>query len=168
MSTASPDPLIIIAALTPHRIIGKRNQLPWYIKGDLQNFKRLTAGHTVIMGRNTFNSIGRPLPNRYNIVLNHTPEDIPGVTVVSSLDDAFATARAQPTQTFVIGGATVYAQTLPFATHLYLSFIKQEYAGDIYFPEYNEAEWTKESEQPFSEFTFVTFKRKSYEHPRPR
>jgi len=151
----------IVAGLTQERVIGNGNELPWQrIKDDLPNFKRLTSGHVVIMGLNTYLSLNRPLPNRHNIVISREPVDIPGVEVVTSIEAAIEQGKTYGTKIFIIGGASIYEQTLPQVNMMYLSFIKQPYAGDKFFPAYNEKDWERVAEQEFDEFTFVTLSRR--------
>src|SRR3989338_139592 len=114
----------IIAAMDRNRVIGKDNALPWNIPEDLKNFKALTSGKSVIMGRKTFESLGRPLPKRQNIVVSRGMPPIEGVIVCSSLDEAFQAAASE--EVFVIGGASIYAQALPYADRMYLSYVDKE------------------------------------------
>jgi dihydrofolate reductase len=125
--------LILIAALTRRRVIGKDGKLPWHLSDDLKRFKHLTTGHTVLMGRTTYDSIGKPLPNRRNVVLTSRP--IPGVETFSSLQSALD-AVANDEKVFVIGGGTLYAQTLDRADELHLTIVEQDVEGDTFFPEY--------------------------------
>lgn len=153
--------LAIVVGMTKNRVIGRGNELPWkQIKDDLPNFKRLTSGKTVIMGFNTFQSIGKPLPNRNNIVISQEPLNIDGVAVCTSIAEALDKARSYKTDVYIIGGASVYEQLLPKVNTMYLSFIKKDYDGDKYFPAFDEGQWKRVAEKDFAEFTFVTFKRK--------
>src|SRR5688572_17813376 len=128
----------MIVAMTRQRVIGQPGALPWYIPDDLKRFKKITQGHTVIMGRNTFESIGRPLPNRNNIVLSFAREEIPGVEVCVSIEEALARAKAYGAEIFVIGGASIYEQMLPLTDVLYVSHVKKDYPGTIYFPSFDQ------------------------------
>lgn len=150
----------IIAAMTHSGIIGKGNQLPWDIPDELRHFRTTTSECTVIMGRRTFESIGRPLPKRTNIVLAPPAFTTPGVDVCSSIDEALNVARSHNKRIFVIGGASVYAQFLPLTTHLYMSYIKRDYDGDVFFPAFDKADWNVIEEKDYSTFTFVLYKRK--------
>lgn len=156
----------IIAALTHQRVIGVRNRLPWRLPADLSHFRRTTLGHAVIMGRKNYESIGRPLAQRLNIVLSSNPGfSAPGCQVVSTLDAALDAAGADP-EIFIIGGAQVYAQALPLAARMYLTFIDAEFDGDTWFPEYNAHEWREiartehapDDNNPYP-FSFVTLLR---------
>lgn len=125
--------LAIIAALARNRAIGKDGKLPWHIPDDLRRFKRLTGGHAVLMGRGTWQSLGRPLPGRRNVVLSSKP--VAGVEAYDSLPDALR-ALADSDKVFVIGGGTVYAQLLDRAEELYLTLVHQDVEADVYFPPY--------------------------------
>jgi dihydrofolate reductase len=125
--------LALIAALAHNRVIGKDGTLPWYLPDDLKRFKSLTMGHAVLMGRRTFESIGRPLPGRRNVVLSHT--SLAGVETFPALADALEAIRTTDT-VFVIGGATVYAETLEMADALYLTLLDRDAEGDVFFPPY--------------------------------
>ncbi len=135
------DPrLEIVVAMDPDRVIGRDNQLPWHLPEDLRHFRRITTGHTVVMGRRTHESIGRPLPNRRNIVLSRQPGwEAPGVEVHSDLDSALATVGDGPV--FIIGGAGLFRETLPRAAVLHLTRVHERYPGDVHFPPLGEG-WT--------------------------
>lgn len=135
--------LTLIAALGPGRLIGKDGGLPWRLPADLRRFKALTVGHVVVMGRKTYESIGRPLPNRRNLVLSRDPSFAPdGVEVFRSLDLALsAVAAAAAAEVFVIGGAAVYREALPRADRLELTQVDGSFEGDVFFPEFDESEW---------------------------
>jgi len=137
----------LIGAMSKNRVIGKNNKLPWKIPDDLKYFKKMTKGKTVIMGRKTFDSVGRPLPDRNNIVLTRdTDLKIPGVVVRNSLEKALLSC--QPTeQVMIIGGSEIYQAALPYAREIYLTIIDAEYDGDAYFPEFSESEWEKTNEE---------------------
>lgn len=131
----------LIAAMDKHRVIGKDNTLPWKISADLKRFKELTSGKPVIMGRKTFESIGKPLPNRTNIIITRDKNYMAsGCIVVHSVEGALK-AAAVGKEVMVIGGAEIYKQFLPRANRLYLTLINEEFEGDAYFPEYNKNEW---------------------------
>ncbi len=131
----------LIVATDEKNGIGKNNQLPWHLPADLKHFKTLTTGHPIIMGRKTFDSIGKALPNRKNIVIsrqsNYTAE---GATVVSSLWDAFELCDDE-NEAFVIGGAQIFEQSLPLADILYLTIIHHQFDADTFFPEIDQAYW---------------------------
>lgn len=135
--------LSIIVAVGDNRVIGRDNDLPWRISADLRRFKALTLGHHLLMGRKTFESIGRALPGRTTIVLTRgTPALPPGVLVAGSLDRALQLAReAGDTEAFVAGGAAVYAAALPRADTIYRTRVAVTVDGDTFFPEWNRAGW---------------------------
>lgn len=125
--------LIIIAAISRNRVIGKDGKLPWHISEDLKRFKQLTTGHTILMGRKTFESLARSLPNRRNVVLSS--KEIPGVETYHTLAHALQ-ALENEEKVFVIGGGEVFLQTLEQADVLYLTLVDQEVEGDTFFPPY--------------------------------
>ena len=131
-----------IAAIGRERVLGNKNDLLWRIPGDLKRFKTLTTGHPVILGRKTFDSIGRALPNRTNIVITRDSDwEHEGVMVVRSLEEAFTKAAAAPggdEEIFIIGGGQIYEQAFPFIERLYLTLIEDSKKGDAYFPAYEE------------------------------
>ena len=136
-----PGPKIsIIAAIGKNRELGKDNKLLWHIPGDLPRFKKLTTGHPIIMGRKTFESIGRPLPNRINIVVTRDSNyNIEGVIVVHSIEKAIEEAKKKDKEEiFIIGGGQIYEQVLPFTDRLYLTVIDAQAEADTYFPDYSE------------------------------
>lgn len=125
-----------------NRVIGKDNKMPWHLPADLKRFKALTLGHWVVMGRKTFESIGKPLPGRTNAVITRNPESIDsssGILVVHSLN-ALENFKILNT-IFIIGGAEIYEQTLPMADMLYVTRIDHDFPGDAFFPEIRESDW---------------------------
>jgi dihydrofolate reductase len=125
----------LIVAVAQNGVIGHENQLIWHLPDDLKQFKRLTTGHPIIMGRKTFESIGKPLPNRTSIVITRSKSwSFEGVIVVNSVAEALETARQTDTnEAFVIGGAEIYRLTLPFANKIYLTEVKADFGGDAHF-----------------------------------
>ena len=156
----------IIVAVAQNGVIGDKNSLLWHISEDMRFFKRTTSGHPVIMGRKTYESLGRPLPNRTNVVISRTLRSIEGCTVVGSLEEAVAMFPKEE-EVFIIGGAQIYAQALPLADRIYLTVVGKEYEGDTSFPALDLSQWTElwredytcgeEFEYPFS---FITLERK--------
>lgn len=136
--------LSIIAALDEEGGIGFENQIPWHLPGDLGRFKKLTMGHHLILGRNTYQSIGKPLPGRRMIVLSRNPDyRLAGSLVAGSLQDALHIARdAGESEAFVIGGAETYQEALPLADHLYLTVVHTSVEADTFFPEFEEKDWS--------------------------
>ena len=137
----------LIVAHDRNRVIGYENDMPWHLPGDLQYFKETTMGKPVIMGRKTFESIGRPLPGRRNIVItrnvNYAAE---GIEVVGNLDAALALVAEVP-EIMVIGGEQIFTQALPLADRLYITLIDHEFVGDTYFPAYEGWQMVSEREQ---------------------
>ena len=139
--------ICLIWAMAQNRVIGRDGDLPWHLPADLKRFKKLTLGHPILMGRRTFESIGKPLPKRHNMVLtSHTDfaasATTAGVEVFTSLDDALASCRADFVESlFVIGGRAVYEATLPLATDLYLTAVHAEVDGDVRFPTIDWQPW---------------------------
>jgi len=159
--------LSIIAAMDRNRVLGYKNDIPWHIPHDLRRFKRITSGHTIIMGRKTFESLPGPLPKRRTIVItSSTGYSAPGIEVVKSIEDSIRIADKKH-ENFVAGGANIYEQFLPFADKLYLTHIDAEYKGDTYFPEIDYSKWklieeehhTTEDENKI-QFTYRTYVRK--------
>ena len=153
----------LIAAIDQNRLIGANNQLPWHLAADLKHFKQLTWGKAILMGHKTFDSIGRPLPGRRNIVLSQNSKlTIPGCEVVHSFREAIELTKNNP-NLMVIGGRMVYELALPYATHLYLTLIDASFKGDTYFPDWNPAEWQLSQkttgEETGLKFAFVTYER---------
>src|SRR5688572_24314058 len=132
----------LIVAMAENRVIGRNNQLPWHLPADLKHFKSLTTGHSVIMGRKTFESMGKPLPNRRNIVITRQANfRADGVDTAHSLEEAISLAKGDA-EIFVIGGAEVFRDALNGADRLYLTLIHATIEGDVFFPEVDWSEWT--------------------------
>jgi dihydrofolate reductase len=131
----------LIAAVAANDVIGRDNDLPWHLPDDLQHFKRLTTGHTVIVGRRTWESVGKPLPNRRWIVVTRQPDYAPpGVEVASDLDRALALAAGEA-EVFVAGGGVLFRDALARADRMYLTHIDAEVEGDAFFPAFDPADW---------------------------
>ncbi len=131
--------LSVIVAHTKNHVIGKEGQMPWHLPADLKHFKECTSNHTVIMGRKTFESIGRPLPNRTNVVISrNTLYKVPdGVVLEHSLEDAIAKYSSEHEECFVIGGGQLYQHAVELADRLYITLIDAEVVGDTTFPQYD-------------------------------
>lgn len=161
--------LVLLAAVAHQRVIGNHNTLPWHLPDDLRRFRRLTLGKTVIMGRKTFESLPGPLTGRHSVITSRNQDfSVPAadVEVASSLDDALS--RARSSEVFIIGGASLYAQTLPRAHRLYLTEIDATVEGDAFFPSYDPAAWTvvaKETHAPDERhryaFNYLTLDRRA-------
>lgn len=157
--------IAMIAAMANNRVIGKNNKMPWHLPEDLRHFKAMTLGKPVVMGRKTFESIGRPLPGRHNIVISRQVDlVIEGVTCVTSFEAA-KQAAGDCEELVVIGGGQLYAEVLPQADILYLTQIDLEVEGDTYFPEWDEDHW-QETESLLSinadglEYRFINLTKK--------
>ena len=175
--SASQPVIALIAAMAENRVIGRDNALPWRLPGDLRFFKRTTLGKPVIMGRRTFESIGRPLPERDNIVVTRDPAwRADGVQVVHSLDQALAQAGRAASlrgagEVMVIGGASLYRAALPLAQRLYLTLVHATVPGDTYFPALEWREWREvqredhgaDAENPYS-YSFLVLTRMQKGH----
>jgi dihydrofolate reductase len=150
--------------MSSNRVIGVNNTLPWHLSDDLKHFKSLTTGHTIIMGRKTYESIGRPLPNRRNIVISRNSNTFyEGVEVVHNLEDAFSISTNDK-EVFVIGGSNIYEQALSFVDQLYITEIKKSFIGDAFFPEINKQIWIEYSRDDHVtndglEFSFVKYQK---------
>ena len=156
--------LSAIVAMASNRCIGKDNALPWRLSADLQRFKQLTLGHTLVMGRKTYESIGRPLPGRTTIVVTRQRDYAPeGVRVAHSLEQALELAPGD--EVFIAGGADLYQQALERVRRLYLTRIDRDYAGDTFFPELDLSGWrlVAEEHHPATatqpSFSFLTYER---------
>ena len=160
--------LSLIVAKAKNNVIGKDNQLIWHLPEDLKRFKKLTTGHTIIMGRKTFESLGRVLPNRHHVILCNDAnmeidhENVEVLEDISLLDKYIKDEEEH----FVIGGATMYRLLMPYCTKMYITEINQEFDGDVSFPEINMSEWKvterekglKDEKNPF-DYEYVTYER---------
>jgi dihydrofolate reductase len=159
--------LSIIVAMAKDRVIGSNNSLPWHLPADLRHFKAVTMGHHIIMGRKTFESIGKPLPGRTSVVVTrNTQFGYPGILVAYSLQAAVALCGDDP-EAFVIGGAELYRQAIPLTSRIYMTEIEASINGDTYFVELAASEWretSRESHPPDKDnaypFQFVILDRK--------
>jgi len=158
-----------IVAMDENRAIGKDNQLPWHLPEDLKFFKRVTMGHPIAMGRKTHESIGRVLPGRENIVITRQPgykcEDC---TVFYSVEEFVKYSREKDDEIFVIGGAEIFKETFPYVDRLYITYIHETFAGDTFFPEFDQIQWVltsaekgvKNEKNPY-DYEFKIFNRKA-------
>lgn len=169
MANKTDKPISIIVAIADNMAIGKNNDLLFHLPNDLKRFKEITTGHTVIMGKRTYESLPRrPLPNRENMVISDVPNDkIEGCTMAYSIEDAVEKCSSD-SESFIIGGGMVYKQFLPIANKLYLTFVHKEFDADVFFPEINFDEWIEEEREdiPFNEelgfsYSYVNYVRKS-------
>jgi dihydrofolate reductase len=156
---------VIVAAMAENRVIGKDDDIPWHYPEDLKHFRKLTTGYPVIMGRKTYFSLPkdyRPLSNRKNIVLTRSDVDVPDeVSAANSFEEAWKTAeKTGKDKVFVIGGASIYGQSLEIADKMIITEIHEEHDGDTYFPEWNEDNWEEVERNDREELSFVTYERK--------
>lgn len=160
--------LSLIVAMATNYSIGLNNQMPWHLSADLKKFKQITMGHPIIMGRKTFESIGRPLPGRQNIIISRDPDYAQeGCLVFNSLDGALQSCAAID-EVFVIGGATLYAATLAQADRLYITQIQQAFVGDTWFPEIDLQLWQEVARKDINDdisvdfnYSFIVYERKT-------
>jgi dihydrofolate reductase len=158
--------LAVIVAVSANGVIGRDNDLPWRLPADLARFKRLTMGHHLVMGRKTFESIGRPLPGRTTVVLSRSRPDLPdGVLLATSLDDALTLCNGDDL-VFVAGGAAVFAESLPRAKRIYLTRLHADFEGDVFFPPFDPSAWDLVEQEEHAaddrhpcDFSFLTYER---------
>lgn len=156
--------LQLVVAIDEQGGIGKNNQLLWHLPADLKHFKEITSGHPIIMGRKTYDSIGKPLPNRRNIVITRQKDlHIEGAEVVNSLAEAIDLVKDEKLA-FIIGGAEIFKASLPLVNQIHLTIVHHTFDADTFFPEINPAEWlelSKEEHQPDEKnafpYTFITY-----------
>jgi dihydrofolate reductase len=154
----------LVAAVAANGIIGKNGKLPWHLPEDLQHFKRVTMGHPVIMGRRTWESLKAPLPGRENIVVTRQAGyEAPGAAVASSLEAALALCAGESVAC-VIGGEDLFRESLPLASRLVMTEIKQDFSGDTWFPEYDRSQWKEARREAHAaangtRFDFVVYER---------
>ena len=157
--------IYLVAAVAANGVIGADGKLPWHLPEDLKHFKKLTLGHPIVMGRKTWESLGKALPGRENIVVSSQPGyEAPGAAVASSLGAALALCAGEPVA-FVIGGYRLFLDSLPVATGLVLSEIHRDYEGDTYFPDFDRDAWREAQREAHTaadgmRFDFVLYERK--------
>jgi dihydrofolate reductase len=160
--------LSLIAAMADNRVIGHENRLPWHLPADLQHFKAITLGKPVLMGRKTWESIGRPLPGRTNIVITRDAGYVAeGCVVAHSLEEAVR-AAGEAAEIMVIGGAQLYRQALPLADTIYLTLVHAEFQGDTRFPDWQPKEWRETARIDYAAddrnphaYSFITLERQA-------
>ncbi|PAK36288.1 dihydrofolate reductase [Peribacillus simplex] len=141
----------LIVAMDQNRVIGNNNKLPWHLPADLQYFKKVTMGHPIVMGRKTFESIGRVLPGRENVIVTRNQEfKAEGCVVLHDIAQIKMFADNHEEEVFVIGGAEIFKEILPFTDRLYITEIHETFEGDTFFPEIDENEWDEVSSNPGS------------------
>ena len=163
--SSGPARISLIAALASNRVIGRQGTLPWHLPDDLRRFKAITMGHPVIMGRRTWESIGRPLPGRRNVVITRQAGyQAAGAEVFADLNGALAAVAGAP-EVFVIGGGEMYAAALPLAHRLHLTELHQSVGGDAHFPPFDPAHWTQTMRESHTapgglRYDFVVYERR--------
>lgn len=152
----------LLAAVAENGVIGRDGGLPWHLPGDLPHVRRTTLGHAVIMGRRTYDSIGRPLPGRTTIVITRDPDwATPGVSVCHDLDAALRVAAQVDPEVFVLGGSDIYRLAMPRADRLLISDVPQTPNGDTYFPEIDPDRWREVARDPREGFDVVTYEHRA-------
>ena len=155
-----------VVAIAENRAIGKDNKLLWHLPNDLKHFKTITSGHTVIMGRKTFDSVGKPLPNRRNIIITRQNITIEGCEVVNSINGAIALCKDEE-EVFIVGGAEIYKMAMPVTDRIYLTIVHKEFEADSFFPDTPAGEWeetAREDHQPDEKnalpYSFITLEKR--------
>ncbi len=151
---------IVLAMTKKGRVIGKDGKMPWDIPDELNHFRALTKNSVVVMGRKTYDSIGHPLPNRQNIVVSRNVSEIEGCEVATSVSEAVAKAKKYGKDIFIIGGASLIEESFGVADTMLLSFIKKEYDGDTFFPQWDAKMWKIVKKEEHDGWEFVMFKKK--------
>lgn len=156
----------IIVAIGENHAIGKNNQLLWHMPNDLKHFKDLTSGRTIIMGRKTFDSVGKPLPRRRNIVVTRQDITIPGCEIVKSVEDGLALCKDED-EVFIGGGAEIYKLAMHLTDRIYLTIIHKSFDADTFFPEIDKSEWEEVKREDFEPdeknplpYSFITLERR--------
>ena len=156
--------MIVIGAMATNHVIGSGDGMPWDVPEEYEHFLRLIEGHTIIIGRRSYDIFRKGLTSAHNVVVSRSGRDSvddKSAVVVPSIEDALRVARSFGETVFSAGGASIYAQTVPLAETMYLSYIKGQYTGDAYFPEFSEQEWAVEKREDHPRFEFVVYRRKS-------
>ena len=152
--------MILIAALGRNRVIGSGNRMPWNVPEEYRQFLRIIEGQTLIMGRRSWEIFGPDVTSSRNVVVSRSVREIPGATVVDNVERAIEVAEGFGNTVFGGGGAKLYAQTLPLAEKMYLSYIEGEFSGDAYFPEFDESKWRVARRERHAAFEFVVYERR--------
>lgn len=159
--SAAGTRVVLVAAVADNGVIGRDGDIPWRIPEDMRHFREVTTGHTLVMGRVTYDSIGRPLPGRTNVVVTRNPHwRAEGVTVVGSLDEALAVAEQLPGDVMVMGGAQIYAAAMLLADAQILTEVHQSPEGDTFYPDFDRDEWEETRREPHDGYDFVRFERR--------
>lgn len=164
----TPLHISILVAMAKNRVIGRSNRLPWHLPADLKHFKFLTMGQNIVMGRKTYESIGKPLPGRTNVIITRqTDYKVPGAMVAHSLEDALMICTGH-SENFIIGGEKIYRQALNKCQRMYITEIQRDFVGDTFFPEFDRNEWEETQRDRYIaenednlEYHFVVLERRS-------
>ena len=159
--------MIVIGAMATNHVIGSGDGMPWDVPKEYEHFLRLIEGHTIIIGRRSYEIFRKGLTSAHTIVVSRSGSgadgsDASGTVAVASIEDAVRAARSFGEPFFSAGGASIYAQTIPLADTMYLSYIKGQYTGDAYFPEFSDREWAVEKRENHARFEFVVYRRFSW------
>ena len=155
------EPLVLVAAMAKNRVIGRAGAIPWRLPEDMKHFRTVTLGHAVIMGRATYDSMGKPLPKRRNIVVSRNAMlQIEGAEIASSLASALVLARQTDDEPRLIGGGQLYNEALPMVTRMYLTQLHDAYEGDTVFPSFEPSEWMETERRHGEGATYLTLDRK--------
>ena len=152
--------MIIIGAMSTDHVIGRGNGMPWHVPEEYAQFRRFIKGQTLLIGRRSYEIFGPDLTSAHTVVVSRSTRELPGATVVATVEDALREAESFGRTVFSAGGASIYAQTLPLAEAMYLSYIKGHFTGDAYFPAFSEREWVVERREDHPRFEFVVYRRK--------
>ncbi len=155
----NPPEKIIIVAMTKSGVIGCGENLPWHIPEDLRRFRELTSGHTLVMGRRTFFAIGRPLPERRNLVVSTRLGETHGIEICRSFEAVLENAQGRGGRVFFIGGRTIYQQALPIANEMIVSWVREDHRGDVFFPPVDWGLWQAQSIEQHQRFSLVHYRR---------
>jgi dihydrofolate reductase len=152
--------VVMVAAVADNRVIGLNGDIPWHLSEDLKHFRETTRGNTVVMGRATYDGIGHPLPYRTNVVVTRDPEwSDDGVFVAHGVQEALALAQKFDGDIMIGGGAQIYAQAMPFATHQVLTEVHESPDGDTFYPEFDHAQWVETRRDDRAGFSWVWWER---------
>jgi len=154
-------PFKAIAAMSENRVIGRGNKIPWHLPEDFQWFKQMTTGQVVVMGRKTFEAIGRPLPNRTIIVLSRSAFQYPGVQTLSDLRQIEIEPGVEGRDVFICGGGQLYAQALPLCSDLFLTLVKRRVEGDVFFPPFEDCFETQAEIRDEPDFKIIHYRNRS-------
>ena len=152
--------MIVIGAMATNHVIGSGDGMPWEVPEEYEHFLRLIEGHTIIIGRRSYDIFRKGLTSAHNVVVSRSGGEPGGAVVVPSIEEALLVARSFGETFFSAGGASIYAQTVPLADTMYLSYIKGQYTGDAWFPEFSQEEWAVEKREDHARFEFVVYRRK--------